>query len=416
MTTSVFDPSPGLADDAKTCKRLELNLVRNRKQDHTALLDEAAAAFEYDACRDVYWNPEAHSLLYGTPIWDQASPSQRVRLNQLYWVAYYAQIISAEIATIYFNQTSAAGLYALEDFRTVCDTLDLESAQERAHIAAFRRISEAVEHELFGERVFTYAMRGPFCETMVHADTDAFRRRWKELQLRTYGLLSSGNAFIACQYFAVRGLRTLNGKLVQQKLSQYYSKHEDPDAAPIPSKISYYHFMDESYHFNSSMLLAHDVVRSLPAPTRFERYVSNLTVRGCQRDHYHFSAAINGIFWYDPSLFDAVYKVLRSPAFGLEAEEALALMRQSFCEESEGLEQSFRTHQTALESYRKFVAPLDYLSEANCAMSLMAQSSVDEHLQRNRRAFDSFERRFERARGAAPPGRSSPAAFTSAAS
>jgi hypothetical protein len=412
MTTSVFDPSPGLADDAKTCKRLELNLVRNRKQDHTALLDDAAAAFDYEACRDAYWNPEPYSLLFGTPIWEQASASQRVLLNQLYWVAYYAQIISAEIATIYYNQTSAAGLYALEDFRAVCDTLDLESAQERAHIAAFKRISEAVEHEVFGERVFTYGMRGPFCETMVHADTDAFRRRWKALQLRTYGLLSSGNAFIACQYFAVRGLRTLNGKLVQHQLSQYYSKHDDPDAAPIPSKISYYHFMDESYHFNSSMLLAHDVVRSLPAPTRFERYVSNLTVRGCQRDHFHFSAAMNGIFWYDPSLFDAVYQVLRSRAFGLDGDEALTLMRRSFCEESEGLEQSFRTHQTALESYRKFVAPLDYLSEANREMSTMAQSSVADHLARNRRSFD----RFERARRSAPGGWPSPISFTSAAS
>ncbi|MFH7029315.1 MAG: hypothetical protein ACHBN1_28960 [Heteroscytonema crispum UTEX LB 1556] len=43
-------------------------------------------------------------------------------------MAYYSQIISAEIATIFFNQISAAGLYAPEDFRLVCDTLDLEFA------------------------------------------------------------------------------------------------------------------------------------------------------------------------------------------------------------------------------------------------------------------------------------------------
>ena len=391
MTTSPFDPRAGLVDDVKTCKRLDINFKRNKQQDHTTLLDEAAASFEYDACKDEYWNPEPYSLLYGTPVWTQASASQRVLLNHLYWVAYYAQIVSAEIATIYYNQTSAAGLYALEDFRTVCDTLDLESTQERAHIAAFRRVSEAVEHEVFGERIFTYGMRGPFCETMVYADTNAFRRRWKELQLRTYGMLSSGNAFIACQYFAVRGLRTLNGKLVQHQLSQYYRKHDEPDAAPIPSKISYYHFMDESYHFNSSMLLAHDVVRSLRPPTRFERQVSNLTVRGCQRDHYHFSAAINGIFWYDPSLFESVYRVLRSSAFGLDADDALALLRRSFCEENEGLTESFRTHQAALASYRKFVEPMDYLSADNREMRLMAQSTIDGYLSRNRRAFDRFE-------------------------
>ena len=60
---------------------------------------------------------------------------------------------------IYFNQTSAAGLYGLEDFRLVCDTLDLESSQERAHIAAFKTVSEQVEREVFGERVFTSTMR-----------------------------------------------------------------------------------------------------------------------------------------------------------------------------------------------------------------------------------------------------------------
>ncbi len=35
------------------------------------------------------------SLLYGTPLWEQADSGQRVKLNQLYWVAYYSQIISA---------------------------------------------------------------------------------------------------------------------------------------------------------------------------------------------------------------------------------------------------------------------------------------------------------------------------------
>ena len=236
--TSPFHQGATLVNDTKTYKRLQINYKRNEKQDHTALLDRAAADFDYAACRHEYWNPERFSLCYGTPIWDQASPAQKVLLNQLYWVAYYSQIISAEIATIFYNQTSAAGLYALEDFRLVCDTLDLESSQERAHIAAFKAVSEAVEHELFGRRIFSYAMRGPYDETMVHVDAGALARRWKQLQLRTYGMLSAGNAFIACQYFTVRGLRTLNGKIVQHQLSQYYANHPDRDAAPIHSAIS----------------------------------------------------------------------------------------------------------------------------------------------------------------------------------
>src|SRR6185295_12039960 len=116
-----------------------------------------------------------------------------------------AQIISAEIATILLNQTSAAGLNSYEDFRLVCDTLDLETSQERSHIAAFKRIGEAVEQDLFGERVFTYPMRTMYAQTMIYADSDAISRFWRNIQLRAFSMLSSGNAFIGCQYFTVRG-------------------------------------------------------------------------------------------------------------------------------------------------------------------------------------------------------------------
>ena len=161
-----------LLDDQQTYKKLQLNKKRNQEQDHSALMDEAAAEFRFDDCKNEYWNPEEFSLLYGTPMWDQATAAQRIILNQLYWVAYYAQIISAEIATIYLNQVSAAGLYTHEDFRIVCDALDLETKQERAHINAFKTIGEDVEYRLFGERLFTYPMRSLFEQTMIFPDSN----------------------------------------------------------------------------------------------------------------------------------------------------------------------------------------------------------------------------------------------------
>jgi hypothetical protein len=389
--TSPFNTEDTLLADQKTVKKLKLNLDRNKKQDHTQLLDQASAAFDYAACRDSYWNPEPFSLCYGTPIWEQSSPAQRVILNQLYWVAYYSQIISAEVATIFFNQTSAAGLYALEDFRLVCDTLDLESMQERAHINAFKKISDQVEHQLFGRRIFSYAMRGPYDETMVHGDSDALRAHWKKLQLRTFGMLSSGNAFIACQYFTVRGLRTLNGKIVQHQLSHYYAKHPDQANAPIPSAISYYHFQDESYHFNSSMIISKDVIGSLKAPTPFERMVANLALKGCQKDHFHFSTAINGIFWYDPAVFRPIFEVLTSPHFGLDKRGALALMESSFCRETEGTRLSQKTHETARDSYKKYLGEgLGYVSRDNLDMTVMSRSTLDGHLDANRAAMRKF--------------------------
>lgn len=390
MTDALF-PKNSLLQHPTAYRKLRLNYTRNQQQDQTQLLDEVTQNFRYDDCKDEYWNPEEFSLLYATPLWEQASASQRVTLNQLYWVAYYSQIISAEIATIFFNQTSAAGLYALEDFRLVCDTLDLESAQERTHIHAFRTVSHQVEMALFGHPIFTYAMHSPFTETMVYADTNALKAWWKKVQLQTFGLLSSDNAFLACQYFTVRGLRTLNGKLVQHKLSAYCQHHSDADTAPIPAKISYYHFLDESFHFNSSTILSHEVTQCLKPPTRFEQWVMNLGIQGCQRDHYHFSTAINGIFWYDPALYSAIYQILRSPLFGMTDQDAKAMMHHCFTQETEGLHRSHRTHQEAIASYRAYLDNVNHVWQSNHEMAIMAANSIPKYLRVQQNAFDRWQ-------------------------
>lgn len=384
-----------LLDDDRTVRKLDLNYRKNKTQDNTPAMDRLAREFCYDACKDDYWNPPHFSLLHGTPLWEQASEAQRVKLNQLYWVAYYSQIISAEIATIFFNQTSAAGLYSLEDFRLVCDTLDLESAQERAHINVFKKVGEDFEQAVFGERLFTYAMRGPFVDTMIHHNAHRVKRFWRWVQLHAYASLSSNNAFIGCQYFAVRGVRTLNGKLIQHQLSQFYSKHTDKDAAAIPAKISYLHFLDESFHFNSSTIISHDVLRSLPPPTRFERWVANRTLQGTQQDHFPFSTAINGLFWYDPALYSKVYQILRSPLFAMPPREAKAMMRDCFTTENEGTHASARSREIAMNSYKEYLAGLDYVDRTNKEMIIMARNSVARHLDTNRRELEKFFLRLE---------------------
>lgn len=379
-----------LLDDIPTVKKLEMNLRRNSEQDHTALIDNAAARFRYEDCRNEYWNPENFSLLWGTPVWEQATQSQRVILNQLYWVAYYAQIVSAEIATIFLNQVAAAGLYSLEDFRLVCDNLDLETKQERAHINAFKKIGEEVEHTLFGERLFTYPMRSLYDHTMVFADTNAAKAFWRRLQVQAFTLLSSSNAFLGSQYLLVRGLRTLNGKLVQHLLSNYYAEHPDQANAPLPAAISYWHFMDESFHFNTSRLVGLEVPRSLEAPSAFERWVVDRGVAGCQHDHFNFSVVVNGIFWYDAATFPAIYKLFRSQVFGMDHGQALETMRACFTQESEGLTGAMKTHSTAADSYCAFIEPVTWLSGANREMRLMRENSAARYLARNRRELARF--------------------------
>lgn len=379
-----------LLDDPKTLRKLELNFRKNRQQDNTPTMDKLAAEFCYEDCKGTLWNPEIFSLLYGTPLWEKATEAQRTKLNQIYWVAYYSQIISAEIATIFFNQTSAAGLYSLEDFRIVCDTLDLESAQERAHINAFKKIGEDFEQAVFGERLFTYAMRSPFVETMIYHNSNRVKEFWRWIQLHAFSLLSSDNAFIGCQYFAVRGVRTLNGKLIQHQLSQLYSKSHDKDKAAIPSQISYYHFLDESFHFNSSTVISHDVLQTLKPPTKFERWVANRALSGSQQDHYHFSTAINGLFWYDPALYPKVYKILRSPIFAMPDAEARQMMSLCFTKENDGLHLSAKSRQIALESYCEYLSGLDYVSRENKEMAIMRRNSIEKHLAMNQRMLKKF--------------------------
>lgn len=384
-----------LSQSEKTFKKVALNHKRNKEQDNTEALDDLTRNFLYQDCKDEYWNPEKFSLLYGTPLFQQGTDYQKKILNHLYWVGYYSQIISAEIATIFLNQTSAAGLYSLEDFRIVCDNLDLESTQERAHIDAFKKVSEQVEQELFGKRIFTYQMRNFAEETMIFQKTNQIKRFWKKLQLHAFSVLSSENAFIACQYFTVRGLRTLNGKIVQHQLSQYYSKHHDKENAPIPSKISYHHFLDESYHFNSSSIIGHDILGYLKPPTAFERRVANMGLIGTQKDHSHFNVCVNGIFWYEPALFEKIYEIMRTPIFNLSHREALEMMWKCFCEENDGVHHSFETFQTARESYIQYVSDLDYVSPINREMRIMQKTSVQSYLQENRNKMKKFEAQSE---------------------
>ncbi len=391
MNKSLLQTNPrGLCDEPKIMKKLEFNFKKNREQDNSPHLDRLSLEFDYDRCKNEYWNPENFSLFYKSPLWNEASPTQRIKLNQLYWVAYYSQIISAEIATIFFNQTSAAGLYGIEDFRIVCETLDLESMQERAHIAAFKRIAESFELAEFGERFFTYPMRGPYVETMIFQNSGKVRRFWKEMQLKAFTLLSSGNAFIGSQYFTVRGVRTLNGKIIQHQLSQYYMQHSKKDLAPIPSVVSYHHFLDESFHFNTSMIVGKEATKVLRNPTRFEKTVVNRMLEGCQRDHYNFSTAINGIFWSDPALFGTTYRLLRSPIFSMKHGDALNMLHRLFAEESEAMHLSQLTHKTAVDSYREYLAPLSFLSRKNREVQIMAENSMEKHLATNRRALRFF--------------------------
>ena len=79
MNSALLQRQPkSLLDDSQTMRKLALNHSRNKAQDHTRLMDEAAAAFKYEDCKHEMWNPEQYSLLYGTPLWEDRKST---RLN-----------------------------------------------------------------------------------------------------------------------------------------------------------------------------------------------------------------------------------------------------------------------------------------------------------------------------------------------
>ena len=268
--------------------------------------------------------------------------------------------------------------------------LDLESSQERAHINAFQKISFATEEAIFGERIFSYPMKSPYSDTMIYSDTNAIKSMVRNFLLKYFTLLSSTSVFIGCQYFTVRGLRTLKGKLVQHQLSQFYSKHPNKEESPAPAKVSFHHFCDESFHFNSSLILSKDVIKMIPKPTSFERLLMNRGLYGCQKDHENFSATINGIFWYEPALFSAVYKILRSRVFGMGHADAKDMMYKCFTQENQGVQEAHRTHKLATSAYEAYLDDLDYVDPAVKKLSLMKQSTVERYLKINRRALPRF--------------------------
>lgn len=370
--------------------KIDLNYKRNLSQDNTATLDQLALDFDYQRDRNHYWNPEEFSLLWGTPLWHEASAAQRMILNHLFWVAYYAQIISAEIVTIFMNQTSAAALFSIKEFHTTCRMLDLESFQERAHIHAFREIGEKTEQALFGHSLFLKPLKTPYLEPMIYQNTSYWKQAVKGWLLRAFALLSSHHVFIGCQYFTVRGLRTLNGKMVQHKLGLGMRDYAEPNDAPIPTQISHHHFLDESYHFNSSILISKELVRLVPRPTNFEKFVVNQGVLGCQRDHFHFNSVVSGIFWYEPALFKDIYYLLRSPIFAMPHEEAMQMMERCFTKENEGMHRAYELHQEACVSYSSYAADLEFLSMKNRDMSVMKRSTLERHLAINKKAFNRF--------------------------
>ena len=103
-------------------------------------------------------------------------------------------------------------------------------------------------------------------------------------------------------------------------------------------------------------------------------------------------AANQTIFWHDPALYGAVYEVLRAPVFALDHGGAVDMLERCFGRETAALHASHKTHRTAVESYKAYLADLSYVSGHNKDMRRMSASDIPGYLARARPALAAFRR------------------------
>src|SRR5919202_5990565 len=121
----------------KHVKLTEINYRRNTESDFTEKIEQLDKNFDYISNSEHYWSEPELSLLYGTPLYEEASPSQKRALNHLYWVTQYNQTAATEANAVLYNQVTAGVFSQISGYETLCQELDLETEQERHHIHAF---------------------------------------------------------------------------------------------------------------------------------------------------------------------------------------------------------------------------------------------------------------------------------------
>ena len=425
----------------KRFKQSENNYQNNLDSDYTEKIEELDKNFKYSSNSNHYWSDPKFSTLYGTPLYEAASPSQKIALNHLAWVSQYSHTAHSEAETIHYNLI-AAGCFSTMggDYEPIARQLEHESSQERSHIHAFYKVSYQTIKALLGKQAFInpiknesnqqswsslqfsnynyYALR--FIAKMMLKEQQYNSQYLKELEAENKLVSASTNGFfhgrgvmpqslirflavnwgsspfLASQYFTLRFLANMLLKNVEHSIFLYCKKlHKQGEFVPAPTAISHYHFLDEAFHTTTSQFLGRDLSKSLQNPTAYEKIVVNIAVNMIQRSNFKgiSGVLINRPFADDGYLMGYIYNLLKNPLFGMSAQEALYWMEKCFCQEHEGFHLSAKSHQRLLTDVRRFCNKLDYLWPINREMPLVAsKSSISEAIQSNIKTFKQFSK------------------------
>jgi len=455
-TTQVPIPKQASPEAAvkKHVKLAAINYQRNRQSDYTEKIAELDKSFDYNSNSNYDWGELELSLLYGTPLYEEASPSQRRALNHLYWATQYNQTAATEANAVLYNQVTAGVFEAIGNYSTLCQELDLETKQERDHIHAFHMIGYKTKRALLGQ-AFSTSIQGksskknlatgmgggsrwplPFTFNWQSSPLSAFQdstlrfitnqvllkhqakyysqylreldQKGEPIPAQTTGLLGQlaprsllqfftlncgSSPFLACVFYVTRFMANMLIKNYEYRYSHYYRELEKRgEFIPAPVAVSHYHLLDESFHTTTSQLIAQDLYKDFPKPTAYESFLANMTVYRAQVVGLNgLSAGLPAIFRTDEAFMLSFYRLLQSPIFEMSAKDALHWLEKCMCYEHEGFHVTLKYHQRLLSDLRRLLDGIDYLWPINREMRVMAAGgSISKALCHNVKAFQQF--------------------------
>ncbi|WP_071187594.1 hypothetical protein [Trichormus sp. NMC-1] len=424
----------------KVIPLLEKNYGNNLDTDYTEKIEELDKNFNYSSNSNAYWSEPEHSILYGTPLYEQASQSQKLALNHLHWVAFYKRVADSEIETIHYNTITADCLMAANsDYKMLVELLAHETSQERHHIHAFYQVNYKTTKSLLGKNAlinpvsdqaslhkqksfqfsnYLSSAANLIAKMMVKGKEQSHSENSKDGKdankhgsFPTSGFVHgfSGKStqsrrqffsdnwgshpFLASNFYAVRYMANLLLKNHEFGIHNYYKKlQKNNEFIASPTTISHYHFLDESFHTTTSLFMARDFYKSLPKPSTYEKLIANLAILQAQQENLNDISGIStSRFLSDGDAIIFLMKLLQSPVFDMSSQEAMQWIEKCLCHEHEGFHVNLKVRNKLLSELRKFAEQLDYLWPVNREMRVMASGgSIKKAIKNNIKAFNQF--------------------------
>ncbi len=275
---------------------IEKTYKNNLNSDYTEKIDTLRQSFDYPSNSQYYWGNPLFSTLAGTPLYDVASPSQKLALNHLYWVGQYSHTANSEANTMLYNQVTSGVFQRINGYETLCAELNFETDQERHHINTFQKVGYKTKLALLGKDKSSLSTRPKpsINESLSSAMRKLSRSRNNQTSLEdsvirncikflyrqkkpyysqylidredkpipaTSGGLAGyagsssliklftmnwgSSPFMACHYYSLRMIANMSLKTYESQYFKHFRNLEKKgEFIPVPTQISYYHMLD----------------------------------------------------------------------------------------------------------------------------------------------------------------------------